>query len=72
MLEMIKSDDTRRFLVKQGENNIVARKFADLFQKNQLPEYEDIEKYFAPSGSFAYDEATGLHMGSFTLRSDNE
>ena len=29
---------------------------------------KEFEKYFAPSGSFGYDEPTGMHLGSFTLR----
>jgi hypothetical protein len=28
----------------------------------------EFEKYFAPSGSFGYDEPSGMHLGSFTLR----
>ena len=68
--EMSKSDDSRKFLRQAGENNVVARKMYELLERNELPPYEEFEKYFAPSGSFAYDEPTGMHLGSFTLRAD--
>jgi hypothetical protein len=68
--EIMKSDNSRQFLRRAGENNVVARKFADLMQRHRLPSYEEFEKYFAPSGSFAYDEPTGIHLGSFTLKAD--
>ncbi len=72
VFELVKSKDTRRFLRKQGESNAMVKKLADLVERNDLPEYEELEKYFAPSGTFAYDEPTGLHLGSFTLRGDTE
>ena len=32
----------------------------------------EFEKYFAPSGTFAYDEPSGIHLGSFTLRKSED
>ncbi|TWU48707.1 hypothetical protein Poly51_46090 [Rubripirellula tenax] len=66
--ELAKAPDTRRFLQKQGEKNPMAAKLASLLQKNELPPFEKFEKYFAPSGTFAYDEPSGMHLGSFTLK----
>ena len=68
--EMSKSDESRKFLRQTGEKNIVAKKMFELLERNELPPYDEFEKYFAPSGSFAYDEPTGMHLGSFTLRAD--
>ena len=68
--EMSKSKESRGFLRSAGENNIVAKKMYELLERNELPPYDEFEKYFAPSGSFAYDEPTGIHLGSFTLRAD--
>lgn len=68
--ELAQSDETRGFLNRQSEKNPVAGKVADLMRRNQLPPFADFEKYFAPSGSFAYDEAGGMHVGAFTLRAD--
>jgi hypothetical protein len=70
MYDLSQSDDSKRFLRTAGENNPVAKKIADLLQRNELPPFEDFEKYFAPSGTFAYDEPSGIHMGSFTLKGD--
>ena len=70
MYELAKSDDTRRFLRGAGESNPIAQKVAEMLQRNELPPFEEFEKYFAPSGTFAYDEASGMHLGSFTLRAD--
>ncbi len=69
--EMSKSKESRAFLRQAGEKNVVAKKMYELLERNELPPYEQFEKYFAPSGSFAYDEPTGMHLGSFTLRADD-
>ncbi len=68
--ELAQSTDTRGFLNQRSDNNPVAGKVLGLLQRNELPPFEDFEKYFAPSGTFAYDEASGMHFGSFTLRAD--
>jgi hypothetical protein len=54
----------------QGENNPVVQKIAAMLQRNELPPFEEFEKYFAPSGSFGYDEPSGIHIGSFTLKGE--
>lgn len=66
--ELAKSDQTRSFLQTRGENNPVARGVADMMKRNQLPPFEEFEKYFAPSGGFAYDEPSGIHFGRYTLK----
>jgi hypothetical protein len=70
MYDLAQSPDTKKFLRKAGENNPVAAKFVALLERNELPPFEEFEKYFAPSGTFAYDEPSGMHLGSFTLRAD--
>ncbi len=69
--ELAKADNSRQFLGRVGANNVVARKMGELIGRHKLPPYEEFEKYFAPSGSFAYDEPTGIHLGSFTLRAES-
>ncbi len=68
MYQMADSEDSRAFMKTAAANNPVAAKFNDLLKKNELPPFEQFEKYFAPSGTFGYDEATGIHFGSFTLK----
>jgi hypothetical protein len=66
--ELAKSDQTRSFLQTRGEANPVARSVSEMMKRNQLPPFEEFEKYFAPSGGFAYDEPSGIHFGRYTLK----
>ncbi|MCA9138269.1 MAG: hypothetical protein KDB00_15965 [Planctomycetales bacterium] len=68
--DLAKDENSRRFIRQAGENNIVARKFSELLDKNELPPFSEFEKYFAPTGMFGYDEPDGIHFGFFTLRAD--
>lgn len=68
MYDMIKDENSRRFLRQAGENNVVAQKFAALLDRNELPAFSEFEQYFAPTGLFGYNEAGGIHFGFFTLR----
>ncbi|MDG2222835.1 MAG: DUF3352 domain-containing protein [Rubripirellula sp.] len=70
MYELVKSPETQRFVRQAGQNNPVAAKVSAMLENNQLPPFEELKKYFAPSGTFAYDEPSGMHLGSFTLRAD--
>lgn len=71
MYDLVQSKDTQRFLRGAGESNPIAAKLIALLDRNELPEFKEFEKYFAPSGTFAYDEPSGMHLGSFTLRADD-
>ena len=55
---------------RASENDANAGKIADMLQRNNFPPFEEFEKYFAPSGIFAYDSPDGIHIGSFTLKAD--
>ena len=68
MYELAGSDSTRKFIRKAGENEASIGKVADMLQRNEFPPFEEFEKYFAPSGMFAYDSPDGIHFGSFTLK----
>ena len=68
--ELIKSPDSRRFLRMVSNDNPMIAQVIELLERNELPPFEEFEKYFAPSGGFAYDEPSGIHLGSFTLRAD--
>lgn len=68
--DMAKDENSRRFIRQAGENNIVARKFSELLDQNELPPFSEFEKYFAPTGMFGYDEPDGIHFGFFTLRAE--
>jgi len=64
--ELAKSDQTRSTL--QNRNDGVSRALGELLRRNELPPFDEFKKYFAPAGSFAYDEPGGIHFGRFTLK----
>lgn len=66
--EMAKAPNVKDFVRSRGEQNPVAKRIAELIEKNELPPFDEFKKYFAPSGSFAYDEPTGIHFGRYTLK----
>ncbi|QDV64298.1 DUF3352 domain-containing protein [Crateriforma conspicua] len=68
MFELTKNPSTRQFLRRVGEDNVLARKFVDLLERDELPEFSQFEKYFGAGGMFAYDESGGIHIGTFTLK----
>lgn len=37
---------------------------------SKLPPFEKLSKYFAPSGSFMYDEPNGIHFAAYALRGE--
>ena len=69
--ELAKSPDTLRFVRSAGENNPFVGRMLALLEKNELPDFKEFEKYFAPTGGFAYDEPAGIHFGWFTLKADD-
>ncbi len=70
LYDLANSPDSKRFIRTQGNNNPVASKISAMMDRNDLPPFEEFKKYFAPSGTFAYDEPSGMHLGSFTLKAD--
>jgi len=69
--DLAKSPDTQRFIRSAGEQNPFMGRIVGLLEQNELPDFKEFEKYFAPTGTFAYDEPAGMHFGFFTLRADN-
>ncbi|QDV43623.1 hypothetical protein Enr13x_34800 [Stieleria neptunia] len=68
--DLAKDENSRNMIRRAGETNVVARKFSELLDQNELPPFSEFEKYFAPTGFFGYDEPDGIHFGFFTLRAD--
>ncbi|MGV3484616.1 MAG: SPOR domain-containing protein, partial [Planctomycetaceae bacterium] len=68
--ELAKSPNVKEMLRSRGDENPAAKRIAELIEKNELPPFDEFKKYFAPSGSFAYDEPTGIHFGRYTLKPD--
>ena len=70
MYDLAAGEQTQQFMRRASENDANAGKIADMLQRNNFPPFEEFEKYFAPSGIFAYDSPDGIHIGSFTLKAD--
>lgn len=70
--DLAQSPQTRQALQRGAENNPAAKAFLDLLNRHEFPPFSKFEKYFAPTGSFAYDEPDGIHIGMFALRADAE
>ena len=70
--DLAKSPETKGMLRQASTNAPFAGKVVSMLDRNQLPDFKEFEKYFAPSGTFAYDEPAGIHFGSFTLRAEDE
>ncbi|EMI57379.1 DUF3352 domain-containing protein [Rhodopirellula sallentina] len=68
LYNMAGSDEFAGTLSRRGENNPVIAKFADLLNRQKLPPFDELRKYFNVSGGFGYDEPGGLHFGLMTLR----
>jgi hypothetical protein len=68
LYELIQNPENRQFLTRTGESNPMVKMLSDALEKNQLPAFSAFSKYFAPSGSFAYDDPTGIHYSTFTLK----
>jgi len=68
--ELAKSSQIKDFVRSRGEKSPVAKRIAELIEKNELPPFDEFKKYFAPSGAFAYDEPTGIHFGRYTLKAE--
>lgn len=68
--EMAASPGTKEALRRGAENNPAAAKLAEIMERHELPPYDTLSKYFAPTGGFAYDSPTGIHYTNFTLKSD--
>ncbi|TWT94874.1 DUF3352 domain-containing protein [Neorhodopirellula pilleata] len=66
--EMAASPDSRNALQRAGENNPTVKQFGDLLERQQLPAFDELRKYFNVSGGFGYDEPGGLHFGIINLR----
>ncbi|WP_145246300.1 hypothetical protein [Aeoliella mucimassa] len=65
--ETSQSDGTRSFLGTIGENSPFASNMLGVLEANELPEFDKLEGYFAPTGGYLLDTNTGLHAMMFNM-----
>ncbi|HPZ83974.1 MAG TPA: hypothetical protein PL064_11090, partial [Thermogutta sp.] len=51
-----------------AESNPLLKAFIAARERNALPPFEVLQRYYAPQGALLIDDATGLHLIDFGLR----
>ena len=65
-------DSTKSFLTDRSEENPLLGKMGKTLEENPLPDFEELQSYFAPSGAMVFEEETGLHYMTFTIRREQD
>ena len=68
--ELMRSDDAKKFLADQRDENPFFRALDDALQENPLPPFSELEKYFTTAAGLMTNEESGIHSVSFSLRLD--
>jgi hypothetical protein len=66
--DVLTSDKTRDKITELSANNAFFAALADAMAAHELPAFDVLAKYAAPSAGVIYDTDTGYHGFSFTLR----
>ena len=69
LFKLASKEETRGFLDEMAEENKYAQSIRDAIDENPLPDFEDVEHYFPPSGGFITNDDTGYHFLFFQLKS---
>ena len=72
LFELAKSEETQSFITRQTEGNKYVAGFQQRMRDNPLPDFDDVKKYFRPSGGFAVSDDTGYHFLAFSLREQED
>ncbi|MDG1873097.1 MAG: hypothetical protein P8J27_04245 [Mariniblastus sp.] len=70
MYELVSSDNTMSMLARGAEDNQYLDGLRARLEENPLPPFEDLQKFFKPSGGYATSDDTGYHLLAFALRAD--
>ncbi len=72
LYELGNSEQIKALARGRGEasSNPAVKRMAELMDQKELPPFSEFEKYFAPTGIFAYDEPNGIHLGRYTLKAN--
>lgn len=65
--ELALTDEAREFLTREQEDEN-ANRFSEVFRNNELPPFDVLAKYLAPTGAVAYDTNTGFHFVIISFR----
>jgi hypothetical protein len=70
--ELATSDRAKSGLQRGAERNPFLKSVNSAMEKNPLPPFSVLQKYFAPQGSMVIDDETGIHLMDFTLKRKTE
>ena len=68
MFELAKGESVKGLLDMGAVENKYLAGLKGRLEENPLPDFEDVKKYFLPSGAFATVDDTGYHFLTFGLR----
>ncbi len=68
LYESARSPEGRDALRQAAESSPPAKALLEAMEKNELPPFDVLAKYFAPQGMLFIDDGTGWHIVSFALR----
>ena len=66
--EVAKGSNARSLLEDAAADNRYAAGVLHALEDNPLPEFDEIQHYFPPQGSFITDDETGYHILTFNLK----
>jgi hypothetical protein len=70
LYELLTSDRTRQYLEEHSENNPVWAALSEALAEHELPPFDVLAHYLAPTGAILYDTDSGFHSIGFTLREE--
>ncbi len=72
LFELTKSEQAKGLMSRGSENNPYVAGIQRQFEEHPLPDFDDVKKYFRPSGGFAVADDTGYHFLAFNMRGEEE
>src|SRR5262249_10565746 len=70
--DLLTSEKTKNFLDEHAEGNPFFTALTESLAANELPPFDVLERYAAPSVGVIYDTDPGYHGFSFALRSETD
>lgn len=72
MYELLYSENTKSLIARGAEDNKYVRGLQQQLEDNPLPPFEEMKKYFRPSGGYVLSDETGYHLLAFNLRAEDD
>ncbi len=70
IFDLARDETNMEFLEERRDENEFFSRVKKVLDKDQIPDFRDVERYFQPQGGYMTSDETGLHFLFFELRSD--